>query len=849
MMLQNKKVLANIIKAVYLAAIFVAACFCFSHILSQGNVDMTTVMAEPTLPVIHLNIGDMDVNYLYGYMEPMETSFMRDTLTVVGSDRRIDFCIDTYGAQIDDMHYEVRSIDGSRLVENTQIHAGSPDSTGCIYGNFSIKDLITGGDEYMLIFVLDIGTDRTVRYYTRLVWSEDVHIEEKLAYVYDFSDRTFDKDRATELTKYLESNSSGDNSSYMYADIHSSFKQVTWGNLNIRRLGEPRITVSELTPATGYFRVDYQVAVAEESGEAICNVSEYFRIRYTTDRIYLLNWERYCSQIPDQSKDIYAENQIELGLARQDLELVESDGGTIFAFADEGKLLSVNIPEQRVTEIFTFYTDDLTDLRSSHRDHRIHILSVDESGDVAFIVYGYMNRGVHEGHVGAAIYRYESAHNTYEEMGFVDYTRPASILMAGMDELSYIDRKGHVYFMLERDVYEVDTTDGTMSKMASSLSDDAYRVSESGQMLLWQIDGGVFSSTKLRLLNLSTGLSEDIKAGYGEYIMPLGFMKEDMVYGLAKARDVVTDIDGSFVFPMYKVIIRNASGEVLKTYSEEGVYVMGCSFSDGLMNMTRARRNETTELYEPISDDQIVSTVESAGNDNRIVWVVTDALETVAQISMKDAMNDEDIMHLIPREIVYEGTKELTREETDTTEHYYVYGLRGFMGNYLEVSNAVNRAYELAGVVMDGRGQCIWYRTGRVSRNQIMAITAPDKSDPSESLAVCLDAMLKFEGVTTNTRVLLNQGRNVQEILSEYLSDCTVFNLTGCNLDSVLYYVNQDIPVLAVMNDQTAMLVTGFNESQIVLFDPVTGELRKENITDADNTFKANGYRFLTYIY
>lgn len=848
-MLPNKKLLTNILKAVYLAAIFVAACFCFSSLLSQGNVDMTTDMADPTLPVIHLKMGDMDVNYLYGYLEPMETSYMRDTLTVVGGDRRIDFCIDTYGTQIDDIHYEVRSIDGSRLVENTEIHTGSPNDNGEIYGNFTIKDLITGGDEYMLIFVLNAGTDRTVRYYTRLLWSEDVHIEEKLAYVYDFSDRTFDKERATELTKYLESNSTGDNSSYMYADIHSSFKQVTWGNLNIRRICEPRITVSELTPATGYFRVDYQVAIAEESGDAICNVSEYFRIRYTKDRIYLLNWERHCAQIPDENRDIYAENQIELGLAGRDLEIVESDGGNVFAFADEGKLISVNIPDQKVVSIFSFYTDDLKDLRSSHRDHSIHILSVEESGDVVFAVYGYMNRGVHEGHVGATIYSYDSSFNTYEELAFVDYNKPASILMAGMDELSYIDREGHVYFMLERDVYEVDTSDGTMSRMASSLYDDAYRVSNSGQMLLWQIDGGVFSSTKLRLLNLSTGLSEDIKAGYGEYIMPLGFMNEDMVFGLAKSRDVITDIDGSIVFPMYKVIIRNASGEILKTYAEDGVYVMSCSFSDGLMNMTRATRNEQTGSYDPISDDQIVSTVESTGNDNRINWVVTESLETIAQISMKDAMVDDELIHLIPREIAYEGSRELAREETDTTEHYYVYGLRGFMGNYLEVSNAVNRAYDLAGVVMDGRGQCIWYRTGRVSRNQIMAITAPEKTDPEDSLAACVDAMLRFEGVTTNTRVLLNQGHNVQEILSDYLSDCTVFNLTGCNLDSVLYYVNQDIPVLVVMNDQTAMLVTGFNESQIVLFDPITGELRKENITDADNAFKANGYRFLTYIY
>ncbi len=846
-MSQNKKILSNIIKGIYLAAIFVAACFCFSHLLSQGNVDMTTEMTEPTLPVIHLHVGDYEVNYLYGYEVPMETSYMRDSLTVVGADRRIDYCVDTFGAQISSMKFEIRSIDGTRLVEDTEIRSGSPDSSGKIKGDFTIKDLITSGDEYMLIFVLNLGDDRAVRYYTRLIWSEDLHIEEKIAYVYDFSDRTFNKERAKELTKYLESNASGDNSSFMYTDIHSSFKQVTWGNLNIRRLGTPRITILELTPATGYFKVDYQVSIVEESGEAVCDVSEYFRIRYTTDRIYLLNWERYLAQIPDETRDIFAEDQVELGLAR-DVEIKESDGGNIFAFADQGKLISVNIPDQRVVSIFSFRNDDPSDLRCGHRDHAIHILDVDENGDVTFIVYGYMNRGPHEGHVGVTIYNYNSAYNTYEELAFVEYTRPASILMSGIKELSYIDREDRVYLMIERDVYVIDTSEQQIVKVASSLSDDAYRVSESGQMLLWQTEGDVYSSAKLRLLNLSTGLSEDIKAGYGEYIMPLGFMDEDMVYGLAKTRDVVTDIDGTIVFPMYKVIIRGASGDILKTYMQDGVYVMSCSFSEGMMNMTRASLDEKTGMYVPVNDDQIVRNAETVGNENHIEMVVTESLETIAQISMKDALDDQNILRIVPREIAYEGSRILDREEIDTTDHYYVYGLRGFMGSYLKASNALNSAYGMSGVVTDGQGQVIWYRTGRVSKNQIMAITEPEQTTPEESLAECVDTMLRFEGVTTNTRVLLSQGQNVQQILTDFLDEYKVFNLSGCNLDTVLFYVNKDIPVLAILNDQSAVLITGFNESEVVLFDPSIGELHKINMTDADNLFKANGYRFLTYV-
>ena len=36
--------------------------------------------------------------------------------------------------------------------------------------------------------------------------------------------------------------------------------------------------------------------------------------------------------------------------------------------------------------------------------HAIKIISMDKDGNTTFAVYGYMNRGEHEGEVGAAIY-------------------------------------------------------------------------------------------------------------------------------------------------------------------------------------------------------------------------------------------------------------------------------------------------------------------------------------------------------------------------------------------------------------------------------------------------------------
>lgn len=96
--------------------------------------------------------------------------------------------------------------------------------------SITLKDLIEDDTEYMLVFLVTPANSTPVRYYSRIILSESLHVREKLDYITDFHERTFDREAAAELTKYLESNSEGDNTTFHRVTIHSSFNQVTWGN-------------------------------------------------------------------------------------------------------------------------------------------------------------------------------------------------------------------------------------------------------------------------------------------------------------------------------------------------------------------------------------------------------------------------------------------------------------------------------------------------------------------------------------------------------------------------------------------------------------------------------------------
>ena len=287
-----------IIKGAFLGCIFALALVLLSTLMNQGNTDMTTEMGEATYPVLSMSVGTYRVGSLHGYAQNMDCAYLRDNLQPIGEDRRISVWIDTYGQKMEEIAFEVRSLDGERLIENTAVDEYE-EKNNILTFDITLKDLIENDTEYMLIFLVTPREGTTIRYYSRIVLSDSLNISEKLDYITDFHERTFDKEAAEELTKYLESNAEGDNTTFHKVTIHSSFTQVTWGDLAVTELTEPRITIKELAEQTGSFTMDYLAGIRKGRKTEYYRIREFYRIRYTPDRTYLLDFERNMEQIFD----------------------------------------------------------------------------------------------------------------------------------------------------------------------------------------------------------------------------------------------------------------------------------------------------------------------------------------------------------------------------------------------------------------------------------------------------------------------------------------------------------------------------------------------------------------------
>lgn len=839
-----------IIKGACLGCIFALALMILSAVMNQGNTDMTTEMGEATYPVLSMYVGAYRVGSLHGYAQNMECAYLRDNLQPVGADRKIDVKIDTYGCEIEEIGFEVRSLDGERLVESTPVEKYE-EKDGEITFSITLKDLIENDTEYMLVFLVTPKENTPIRYYSRIVLSDSLHIQEKLDYIKDFHDRTFDKEAAVELTKYLESNAEGDNTTFSKVTIHSNFNQVTWGDLTVEQTTEPRIIIKELAEQTGAFNIEYLADIKKGKQTDYFRVKEYYRIRYTPDRMYLLDFERDMEQIFDEEAPVYVNDKIMLGITGDKVTLQESDGGNVFVFTVADKLYSYNVTDNKLARLFSFYgnTEELLDERSAYNRHDIRVLTVDETGNTIFLVYGYMNRGRHEGCVGVALYGYNSVANTVEEMAYIPYDKSYELLKTDIGKLSYLSRTGSYYFMMGGNVYAVDLQSLEVRTVVTGLREGGYHVSESNKMLVWQNGDDLYATKELVLMNLNTQNQTKIQAGAGEYIAVEGFMEEDLVYGLARERDVRENSTGITTFPMYCLKIQNDGGEILKTYQKDNVYVVGSEIEENQLTLFRVTYDEESENYVPAENDQIMNTEEVRSGLNQLSYVVTENYETICQIAVKDEIDGRALKHLTPKEILFEGSRSVGELAGETSEKYfYVYGKNGIEDIYVNPGKAVDLAYRTAGVVVDDDGDYVWKRDIRSTRNQIMAITENEATETKGSLAVCLDTILKYEGISRNTQSRLNQGDTVFAILEGDLQNCTILDLSGCSLDAVLYYVNKDIPVLATLEDGNAVLIVGFNELNIVVMDPTDGTLEKRGMNDSTEWLEENGNQFISYI-
>ncbi|MCI8890044.1 MAG: hypothetical protein HFH34_01590 [Eubacterium sp.] len=830
----------GLIKAAVLMAVFLITLLISGKVTNKDQLDLTTEMEAPTLPVIVLYNEDRQINELYGYTSQMNATGMRDTITPLSSSREVPLQIRTYGYQIDGISYEIRSIDGERLVSDGNITAFE-EKEGQIRTSIPVQSLLEQSREYILTLKLR-QDEKICYYYTRIADGRDCYVPESIKFAQQISDLTF-SENPDQLSTYWEANAAGDNSTLHKVTIHSTVKQANWADFKCDRLTTPVPSVKEMNQSYNTIVLDYVVTSKGEQGELeYYNVEEYYRIRYTNERMYLLNFERTMNQIFNGENDFLYENYLQLGIRSKEVEYMQNESQTVTCFVQEGDLWSYNQSFHRLAEVFSFRGHEGIEARENHMQHDIRILNVDEAGDIDYVVYGYMNRGIHEGEMGISFLHYASQANTNEEKLFLSFENSYQVLQAELGKLLYENTSGSIYLLFNGTVFYINPATMEMEEIASGLSDDTYAVSESNRYFAWISD---HDAREISVIDLETANISQIRAKEGKSLRVLGFLQEDLVYGMAADKHQTGGMAGIRQAPMYALRIVNASNmEVLKKYRKKGYFIDSVEFQNGVLIMQRLSQGPSG--YEQAQQDSIVNRTQESEDQKVIHTTVTEVRQTQVQLTLSEMKKETPPVFIAAKQILNQEDKKTALKPSQEQRMYFAYAAGSIKAATTDVAEAIRSADEHMGVVVDEKQNYIWKRARKNIQPYLEA--QPSDTDASgSSLAKCVSAILRHEGIEVSASELLEKGDTPQEILESLLPEREVIGIEGCSLSQILYYVNRETPVLAAAGAQKTMLVTGYDALNVWLYDPLAGSIVKSTIEDADGQFRAAGGIYLVY--
>lgn len=829
------------VRASVLTAVFIMAVIVFSYLTNRGNTDMSADMDGATLPRISFVTEGYEINSIPGYKNDMEIPSMRDTLTPV-ENREIELHLEKYDTQVQKITWQVFTLDGEKCLQQETLKEIGDVETLKLKGD-GILD-----EERVLKVTLHLENE-DVYYYTRIRNQEGCNYKTCLDFANTFHERAMKKEQTDELEPYLETTSDGAVSTYQTVTIHSDLNHVVWGELRPQVAGDVLWEVKECNETYTSILLTYRVRCAgvSDNPEALYTVKEFFRVRVVGDKQYLMDYNRTMTQNFDGTTKALGSKGILLGIAPVDLEYQINSEGTIVSFVQNNELWNYDKDADEMSLVFSFADAENVDIRNFYDRHEIHIVSVDQVGNTTFTVSGYMNRGTHEGETGVAVYYFDSEKNSVAEKAFVPSSKGYYVMKEELGKYVYYSNKSEMlYVMMDGTLYSVDMEEDTREVLVRGLENGQYTASQDGHLLAYQgIGGKVNESEKITVLNLQTGDSFEIDAENGEYLKPVGFIKDDFAYGTLKSEDGGQTLAGQSVYPMYKLQIINQKQEIVKTYEVADVYLLDGYINDNMLQLNRVAKNGN--IYMAITPDYITNNEEQSESNIKLESYTEDTRQKVMRLTYEDGIKDSNAKLLKPKQVLFDKSMTIRFDESTMDGKYYVYALGELQGVYERASYAVIKANEVNGVAVSSRQAYVWERGNWPSVYEVENMTEFQMEEGETAMAACLQQMLQKEGKTADVVKELNAGKSPETILSTYIGG-EGLDLTGCTTEEILYTISRETPVIAMFENGHTVLVIGYNKTNIAYLDPADGKRYSVTFAEMESKVGASGNTFIGYV-
>lgn len=803
-----------------LLVVFILGVAGTAFLMNNETTDGRSDMNDAVLPEVMVQFGDVLTNRMYGYRQPMEADFVRDSVTPLDTTKKLTLVVNPYDTKVRNLSYEIRTSDGSKVMENRTIKSLETGSDGYLRTEIEISSGLLMNQEYSLQITLSTNHGDAY-YYTRVVSRSATYTEQYAKFADDFVQMSLDKTQADNLAAYLETSDSASSRNFAGLNINSPLADISWGNLNpqLSKAGIP--VIKDINETTASISIEYEISAQNENGNTeYYLVTDFYRMRYDETRIRLLDFKRSASEVFDPSLSVISNSGLLLGVRSKDVDYLTNEDGSVTAFTQNGDIWSYVPDTGKFVEIFTFRKDTESDFRDARVEHDIKLLSVENNGDVDFMVYGYMNRGAHEGYSGVGIYHYNNDQGAIEEQVFIPCTESFEFLQEDLGTLSYVNQSGQLFIMIAGNLYQINIDENTYEVLADHIDSDDFGVSVTNAHAAWKSESGDYAG-QIEFIDFDTMERRRIAPEASQKLDLLGFMNEDLIYGIVLDGDTLPNATGYMIDGITTFRIEGFDGTVKKEYHQDGLYVAGVTVGTTLMEFTLVQKSG--DIYKGVKKDNIMNNSTAATDKTSVEQTSSSRQGVIVRLTFEDSPSSEEPLILYAK-VRNAGEKvvDIQVDKSSVEEVYYVYAGGGLDSVWTDPAKAVQRADKQTGVVLNRAQQYVWERGNMKTQITLNTTDIPE--------------------------IIRTASLDVQNLQNGLGDSAKVTDLTGCSLENVLYEVSAQRAVIARTGSDSSVVIVGYDQYNTYLLDPSTGEVKPYGMNDSTALFKNAGNMFITYL-
>ena len=824
-----KKEVRNVLLRILVAVVVFIPAFIFFDLKAiEEKGTAVAELANPSYPVLEVGGSDGDYNLMSGYRGDIDLSLVRNQVAVVDNSKTLELKLHNYDYDITAIKYVLfQSSPDQALEEGTLNRLEENVPANLRIGTIQFETTFREGEVYYLRLSVRLSNGTRIYYYTKVQNGAGYHLKEYMDFARDFHTSLLGEEISETYSFYLEPTDLTTDKSLNEVNIHSSIDAVNYGSMVLKEESGPTFYVREINGT--YAVIDLSTLASSELSTGSIQyfrINETFKLRYTAERMYLLDYSRKMGSYYNETLIDSADNLLCLGVQNSgDVNYLYSDGGKKVCFASQGQLWYYDYQSSNVSRIFSFLSENMADLRNENEDHGIKVLDFDDKGDTIYLAYGYITRGRHEGSNGIQIMGFNAQDNCSEELAFLETSVPYDQMKKDVERFAYYNSEGKFYCIVGGVLHEISIEEKTDHVIEDGLSGDRLTASADQSLVALEKSEDITQNQEIEMLDLESGISRSFTVEDNQRIRSVGFLGEDFIYGVAVANDVSRQTTGGVTFPMEELHFVDRDGKEVRTYQAAGLYIMETKLEGLVLHMTLGKKKKTG-FDANVGEDFIRYKTDELADAVSLTWKYTEPNRNQLYFKFPSYVYIQVEPDLVlTRTRVNEDNKTIRLAKgEDRDESYYVYAAGKEEGSFDSISAAIRKADQVRGNVIDSHEQVLW-ECIFAEYNKVAGMDDVIKvKKKTNSLAACLAMIGAVNGNKYTVSELSDQlsHESVDEVL-ELCSGHKTRNLTGCSTDEILYFISKGSPVLARFGEGRYIVVMSYNSTKLRYLDPVTG--------------------------